>query len=65
MNRAADGNALLLNRGGRRFADASESSGTAKAGWAWGCLFCDFDDDGRRDLCVANGFMSGRSRADL
>ena len=30
----------------------------ADAGWAWGSQFGDFDNDGRNELFVANGFIS-------
>jgi hypothetical protein len=30
----------------------------ADCGWAWGAQFGDFDNDGRADLFVANGFVS-------
>ena len=31
-----------------------------EAGWAWACLFYDFDGDGDKDLYVANGNTSFR-----
>lgn len=44
--------------------DEAESWGVHDCGWAWGSLFADFDLDGREDLYVANGFISGTGRAD-
>lgn len=65
LMKAAGGNALLVNGGGGVFVDQGQTAGVAKAGWAWGCVACDTDNDGWTDLYVANGFMSARSRADL
>lgn len=31
----------------------------ADAGWAWGAQFGDLDNDGRNELFIANGFISG------
>jgi hypothetical protein len=59
----AAGNTLLANTGGR-FEDASVASGTGPAEWAWGGGFLDFDNDGRLDLFVTNGFISGKTAKD-
>jgi len=39
-----------------QFAEVSEESGVAFAGWAWGCTFFDADNDGYLDLAVTNGY---------
>ncbi|MFQ5705072.1 MAG: CRTAC1 family protein [Gemmatimonadales bacterium] len=36
----------------------------ADAGWAWGAQFGDLNNDGRMDLFVANGFISGDRKKD-
>lgn len=64
MLKAASGNTLLRNDGSR-FENVADGSGVGRAGWAWGCVFTDYDNDGRPDLYVANGFVSGRHRTDL
>jgi hypothetical protein len=33
--------------------------------WAWGGIFCDLDLDGRRDLYVPAGFVTGQRPDDL
>jgi hypothetical protein len=50
------GNHLFLNRGGLRFQDVSESSGTRGSGWSYASAWADFDEDGAIDLYVANDF---------
>ncbi len=59
--RCARGNTLLLARGDGTFEDASEQAGVNAAGWSWGGIFVDFEDDGLEDLYVPNGFISSRN----
>jgi hypothetical protein len=64
LRRAARGNTMLKSaRGGLE--DVSAAANASKAGWAWSAAPFDLDNDGRAELYVANGFMSGRSRLDL
>ncbi|MCE9596218.1 MAG: CRTAC1 family protein [Planctomycetes bacterium] len=59
------GNNLRLNRldgEGRFYNDARDQ--VADCGWAWGAQFGDFDNDGWRDLFVANGFISASKTED-
>ena len=49
-------NALHLNQGGLFFSEISQLSGVAKTEWSWACLMSDFDNDGNRDIFVANGY---------
>jgi len=58
------GNRLLLGNGKGGFRQASYNDSLARTGWAWGCTPWDFDNDGDRDLYIANGHISGSSAKD-
>ena len=60
----AMGNSLLRDRDGN-FADVTLKSGVGVGRWAWSSDAFDFDHDGYPDLYIANGMVSGPSRADL
>ncbi len=48
-------NTLHLNRGRRRFSEVGYLAGVHATDWSWGPLFADLDNDGDKDLFVANG----------
>jgi hypothetical protein len=48
-------NTLQLNRGQRRFSEIGYLAGVHATDWSWGPLFADLDNDGHKDLFVANG----------
>ena len=48
-------NVLQWNRGGGRFSEVGRLAGVAATDWSWGALLFDLDNDGRRDIFVANG----------
>ena len=55
----------MLKTGGLgRFRQAPYNDRLARTGWSWGCSPWDFDNDGDRDLYVANGMLSARSAQD-
>ena len=58
------GNRLLLGSAKGRFKQAPYNDQLARTGWSWGCTPWDFDNDGDRDLYVANGMLSARSAQD-
>jgi hypothetical protein len=49
-------NALHLNNGNGFFSDVSQLAGVSKTEWSWATLLTDFDNDGKRDIFVANGY---------
>ena len=65
FRRFARGNSLYLNRGDGTFEDATTTAGVAMGRWAWSSVFSDFDNDGRDDLFVANGFLTAEDTSDL
>jgi enediyne biosynthesis protein E4 len=58
-------NALHLNQGNSFFSEISQLAGVAKTEWSWSCLMSDFDNDGHRDLFVANGYKRDVFDGDL
>ena len=64
FRRHARGNTLFLNTA-EGFRDATAASGAGMGRWAWGALFTDFENDGRPDLVVPNGFVTGADPLDL
>jgi hypothetical protein len=54
-------NTLQLNRGTLpngelRFSEIAFQAGVAKTDWSWAPLFADYDNDGWKDLFIANGY---------
>lgn len=49
-------NCLQYNNGNGTFSDISYLLGISSTDWSWSTLFADFDNDGYRDLAIANGF---------
>jgi len=63
--RHARGNTLLLNDGTGHFEDVTEQCGAMLAGWAWGAVAFDANNDGLLDLYSPNGFLTGSDPDDL
>ena len=57
------GNRMYL-RQDERFVASPQNSHIARTGWSWGVSAFDFENDGDRDLYIANGFRSGQSSKD-
>lgn len=49
-------NVLHLNHGNGFFSDVSHMAGISKTEWSWATLASDFDNDGQKDIFVANGY---------
>ncbi len=50
-------NCLQINQSGKRFADMGVLAGVAATDWSWSPLLADYDNDGQKDLFVANGIV--------
>ncbi len=58
------GSSLFHNLGGGRFERTSEEADVWDTSWSWGCVFVDADMDGRPDLFVVNGMLTGRNETE-
>jgi enediyne biosynthesis protein E4 len=50
-------NSLYVNMGGGIMSNVAHMAGVAQTDWSWAPLLADFDNDGRKDLYVTNGFV--------
>ena len=48
-------NMLHLNNGDKTFSEIGRFAGVEASDWSWGALLADFDNDGLRDIFIANG----------
>jgi hypothetical protein len=48
-------NMLHLNNGDQSFTEVGRFAGVEASDWSWGAVLADFDNDGLRDIFVANG----------
>jgi len=65
VQRHSLGNTLLRNLGDGTFRDVSDAAAVRMGRWGWGARFVDLNNDGREDLVVPNGFLSGALEDDL
>ena len=65
FQRHARGNTLFENTGDGTFRDVSIDRDVTMGRWAWGSPFVDINNDGRPDLLVANGYITGEDTKDL
>ena len=65
FQRQARGNSLFRNNGDGTFSDVTLHAGVEFGRWAWASAFFDYDNDGRLDVFVTNGYMTGPDTHDL
>ena len=58
-------NTLQLNLGNGRFAETAFQSGIAATEWSWAPLIADFDNDGFKDIYIANGILGATNDMDF
>ena len=63
-------NMLQLHRGFTTeglpvFSEIGQLSGISNTDWSWASLFADFDNDGRKDLFVTNGYLRESTNLDF
>ncbi|MDQ3017281.1 MAG: VCBS repeat-containing protein, partial [Bacteroidota bacterium] len=58
-------NTFQLNNGNGTFSEISRFAGVEATDWSWGALFADFDNDGWKDLFVANGIYQDLTDQDF
>ncbi len=49
-------NTLQINNGEGFFTEVGQMAGVSSTDWSWATLMADFDNDGRKDLYITNGF---------
>jgi len=58
-------NMLQINQGNGRFAETGRLAGVAATDWSWGALIFDMDNDGRKDIFIANGIYQDLTNQDF
>lgn len=57
-------NTLQLNNGNSTFSEIGRLSGVEASDWSWGALLFDMDNDGLKDLYIANGIYKDLTNQD-
>lgn len=64
VQKFARGNTLYVAREDGGFEEVASTIGVNRGLWAFGSLMTDYDNDGRLDVAVANGYLSHPNRKD-
>ncbi|WP_196990079.1 VCBS repeat-containing protein [Panacibacter microcysteis] len=57
-------NMLQLNNANNTFSEIGRMAGVAATDWSWGALITDLDNDGKKDIFVANGIYQDLTNED-
>ncbi len=57
-------NMLQLNNGNNSFSEIGRLAGVCATDWSWGAMITDLDNDGRKDIFVANGIYKDLTNED-
>lgn len=58
-------NMLHTNNGDGTFSEIAQIAGVSNTSWSWAPLFCDFDNDGNKDLFISNGYEKDFTNMDF
>ncbi|MDR0793470.1 MAG: CRTAC1 family protein, partial [Chitinophagaceae bacterium] len=58
-------NMLQINNGNGTFSEIGQLAGISNTDWSWAPLFADFDNDGKKDLFVTNGYLRDYTNMDF
>lgn len=58
-------NMLQMNMAGKYFTEIGPFAGISSTNWSWSPLWCDFDNDGKKDLFISNGYGKNPTHVDM
>ncbi|MEP6735017.1 MAG: VCBS repeat-containing protein [Chryseolinea sp.] len=58
-------NMLQLNNGNNSFSEIGQYAGISNTDWSWSALLADYNNDGRKDLFVTNGYFRDYTNLDF